>query len=279
MRVLRLAALAALLAAPLAAEPAQRVLSVGGAVTETVFALGAGDRVVARDTTSTWPPEVEDLPDVGYVRRLSPEGVLSVAPDLILAEEGAGPPETVRILEAAEIPFVTIPDATDAAGVAAKIEAVGAALGLEERAAELAAEVQAEIAAIEERSAGVERPARVLFLLSAEGGRLLASGTETAADAMIRLAGGANAVTGFTGYKPLTDEAVLAAAPDVVLMMEGRAEGHGGSGVLSHPALAATPAGRDGRLVEMNGLYLLGFGPRTAQAVADLHRALYPGEG
>jgi iron complex transport system substrate-binding protein len=119
----------------------------------------------------------------------------------------------------------------------------------------------------------------VLFLLSAEGGRLLASGTETAADAMIRLAGGANAVTGFTGYKPLTDEAVLAAAPDVVLMMEGRAEGHGGSGVLSHPALAATPAGRDGRLVEMNGLYLLGFGPRTAQAVADLHRALYPGEG
>lgn len=279
MRVLRLAALAALLAAPLAAEPAQRVLSVGGAVTETVFALGAGDRVVARDTTSTWPPEVEDLPDVGYVRRLSPEGVLSVAPDLILAEEGAGPPETVRILEAAEIPFVTIPDATDAAGVAAKIEAVGAALGLEARAAELAAEVQAEIAAIEERSAGVERPARVLFLLSAEGGRLLASGTETAADAMIRLAGGANAVTGFTGYKPLTDEAVLAAAPDVVLMMEGRAEGHGGSGVLSHPALAATPAGRDGRLVEMNGLYLLGFGPRTAQAVADLHRALYPGEG
>ncbi|RBI83255.1 hemin ABC transporter substrate-binding protein [Rhodosalinus halophilus] len=279
MRALRLAALAALLAAPLAAEPAQRVLSVGGAVTETVFALGAGDRVVARDTTSTWPPEVEDLPDVGYVRRLSPEGVLSVAPDLILAEEGAGPPETVRILEAAEIPFVTIPDATDAAGVAAKIEAVGAALGLEERAADLAAEVQAEIAAIEERSAGVERPARVLFLLSAEGGRLLASGTETAADAMIRLAGGANAVTGFTGYKPLTDEAVLAAAPDVVLMMEGRAEGHGGSGVLSHPALAATPAGRDGRLVEMNGLYLLGFGPRTAQAVADLHRALYPGEG
>jgi iron complex transport system substrate-binding protein len=275
MKVLLLAAgLAALPALGLAAE---RIVVAGGSVTEIVYALGAGDRVVARDTTSSHPPEVEALPDVGYVRRLSPEGVLSLAPDLILAEEGAGPPETVQILERAEIPFVTIPDATDAEGVAAKIRAVGAALDLDAKAAALAEEIETRIATVQARAEGVAAPARVLFLLSAEGGRLLASGTDTAADAMIRMAGGVNAVTGFEGYKPLTDEAVLAAAPDVVLMMEGRAQGHGGAGVLSHPALAATPAGRDGRLVEMDGLYLLGFGPRTAQAVADLNAALYPG--
>ncbi|MFP4451379.1 MAG: hemin ABC transporter substrate-binding protein [Rhodosalinus sp.] len=273
---------ALLLAVGLAAFPAlglaaERIVVAGGAVTEIVYALGAGDRVVARDTTSSHPPEVEALPDVGYVRRLSPEGVLSLAPDLILAEEGAGPAETVQVLERAEIPFVTIPDATDAAGVAAKIRAVGAALDLEAKAAALAEEIESEIATVQDRAEGVAEPVRVLFLLSAEGGRLLASGTDTAADAMIRMAGGTNAVTGFEGYKPLTDEAVMAAAPDVVLMMEGRAEGHGGAGVLGHPALAATPAGRDGRLVEMDGLYLLGFGPRTAQAVADLNAALYPG--
>ena len=277
MRPLGLAAAFALLCLPLGAAAAERVVAVGGSVTETVFALGAGDRLVARDTTSTWPPDAEALPDVGYVRRLSPEGVLSVAPDLILAEEGAGPPETVELLAAAEIPFVTIPDATDAEGVARKVEAVGAALGLEDRAAALAASIRADMREIRERSERIGTPARVLFLLSAEGGRLMASGSGTAADSMIRLAGGENAVTGFEGYKPLTDEAVLAAAPDVVLMMEGRA-GHGGAGVLSHPALAATPAGRDGRLVEMDGLYLLGFGPRTAEAVADLHAALYPNE-
>ncbi|WP_273522541.1 heme/hemin ABC transporter substrate-binding protein [Rhodosalinus sediminis] len=275
MKALALAALLA--AAPLAAGAAERIVSVGGSVTETIAALGALDRVVARDTTSSWPEEVEALPDVGYVRRLSPEGVLSVAPDLILAEEGAGPPETVAVLERAEIPFVTVPDATDAAGVARKVEAVGAALGLEARAAALAERIETRIAETAARAAAVETPARVLFVLSAEGGRLLASGSDTAAAAMIDLAGGVNAVTGFEGYKPLTDEAVLAAAPDVVLMMEGRAEGHGGAGVLSHPALAATPAGRAGRLVEMDGLYLLGFGPRTAEAVADLHAALYPG--
>lgn len=270
-----LAAAFALLCLPLGAAAAERVVAVGGSVTETVFALGAGDRLVARDTTSTWPPDAEALPDVGYVRRLSPEGVLSVAPDLILAEEGAGPPATVDLLAAAEIPFVTIPDATDAEGVARKVEAVGAALGLDDRAAALAASIRADMREIRERSEDIGTPARVLFLLSAEGGRLMASGSGTAAESMIRLAGGENAVTGFEGYKPLTDEAVLAAAPDVVLMMEGRA-GHGGAGVLSHPALAATPAGRDGRLVEMDGLYLLGFGPRTAEAVADLHAALYP---
>lgn len=277
MRPLGLAAAFALLCLPVGAAAAERVVAVGGSVTETVFALGAGDRLVARDTTSTWPPDAEALPDVGYVRRLSPEGVLSVAPDLILAEEGAGPPETVELLAAAEIPFVTIPDATDAEGVARKVEAVGAALGLDDRAAALAASIRADMREIRERSEHIGEPARVLFLLSAEGGRLMASGSGTAADSMIRLAGGENAVTGFEGYKPLTDEAVLAAAPDVVLMMEGRA-GHGGAGVLSHPALAATPAGRDGRLVEMDGLYLLGFGPRTAEAVADLHAALYPNE-
>ena len=273
---------ALLLAAGLAALPAlglagERIVVAGGSVTEIVYALGAGDRVVARDTTSSHPPQVEALPDVGYVRRLSPEGVLSLAPDLILAEEGAGPPETVQVLERAEIPFVTIPDATDAKGVAVKVRAVGAALDLEAKAAALAEEIESEIATVQARAEGLAEPVRVLFLLSAEGERLLASGTDTAADAMIRMAGGANAVTGFEGYKPLTDEAVMAAAPDVVLMMEGRAQGHGGAGVLGHPALAATPAGRDGRLVEMDGLYLLGFGPRTAQAVADLNAALYPG--
>src|SRR5690554_4553900 len=88
---------------------AGRVVSLGGAVSEIVVALGQGGRLVARDTTSTWPEAVAALPDVGYLRQLSPEGLISVAPDLILAEEGAGPPEAVEVLRAAAIPFVTIP--------------------------------------------------------------------------------------------------------------------------------------------------------------------------
>jgi len=217
--IARRAALAALLALalplPLMAEPAQRVIGVGGSVTETIYALGAGDRLVARDTTSTYPEAAMALPDVGYMRRLSPEGVLSVAPDLIIAEEGAGPAETVQILEEAAIPFVTIPAGFDSLGVAVKIRAVGAALGLEDKADILARDIEAKIGEVAAKSEAIDTPVRVLFVLSAAGGRLMASGQGTAADAVIGLAGGVNAVEGFPGYKQLTDEAVLAAQPDV----------------------------------------------------------------
>lgn len=266
----------ALLATPAHAEShpdARRVVSLGGAVTEIVVALGGADRLVARDTTSTFPPEITALPDVGYVRALSPEGLLSVGPDLILAEAGAGPVETVEQMRAAAIPFVTIPEGRDAAGVAAKIRAVGQALGLPADA--LAAQVQARIESAAARAATGDAP-KVLFILSLQGGRVLASGTDTQADAIIRLAGGANAITGFEGYKPLTDEAIITAAPDVILMMD-RGGDHGASAdqLFALPALATTPAAAARRVVRMDGLLLLGFGPRTGEAVERLSEALH----
>ena len=82
-------------------KAADRVLSVGGSVTEIVYALGEGDRLVARDSTSSFPDSAVKLPDVGYMRALAPEGVLSVNPDLIIAEEGSGPQETIDVLREA----------------------------------------------------------------------------------------------------------------------------------------------------------------------------------
>lgn len=273
---------AALLLAALALPSvalADRVLALGGAVTETVHLLGQGDRLVARDTTSSYPPEVLDLPDVGYVRALSPEGVLSVRPDLIIAEEGAGPPETVDILKAAGIPFHQIASGEDAETVIARIEAVADALGTPQAAAAPLAAIRADFAALEAARDGVDQPARVMFILSLQGGRVLAAGQDNGADAMLRLAGAENAVTGFSGYKPLTDEAITAAAPDIILMMNrGEADSdHGASdaALLAMPAISTTPAARQGRVIRMDGLYLLGFGPRTGQAALDLHRALY----
>ena len=84
------------------------VLSIGGSVTEIVVALGQQHRLKARDTTSSFPPDVTALPDVGYMRALSPEGVLSVGPSLILSEEGAGPPEALDVIRDADIAFVEV---------------------------------------------------------------------------------------------------------------------------------------------------------------------------
>jgi len=269
-----LAALALLAAAvPLRSEPAQRVVSVGGAVTEIVYALGEQGRLVARDTTSNYPPEALALPDVGYIRRLSPEGVLSVAPDLILSEEGAGPPETVELLRQADIPFAEVPDGFTRDAILAKIAAVGDALSVPGKAEALAAKVGAEL---DTAVSGVTPSGRkVLFILSMQGGRIMAGGTDTAADAIIRLAGAENAARDFTGYKPLTDEAVTQAQPDVILMMDREGDHAAANAQLfAHPALATTPAAARDAVVRMDGMLLLGFSIRTPRAVRALAGAL-----
>ena len=273
-------AVAALLAAWTwsgAADAAERVLSIGGAVTEIVYALGEDHRLVGRDTTSTFPMDANALPDVGYMRALAPEGVLSVDPDLIIAIEGAGPPETLEVLQAASIDFVEIPERYDAEGIAAKVRAVGAALGAEDKAEALVAEITAELdAAIGAASANLSDPKRVLFVLSTANERIMASGTNTGADGIIRMAGGVNAIDGFEGYKPLTDEAITLAAPDVILMMDrGGNHGISNEALFAMPSMALTPAAETGSVVRLNGLLMLGFGPRTAEAVGQLNAALY----
>lgn len=278
---LRAALFATLFTAALPAvaqEKAGGIVAIGGSVTEIIYALGASERLIARDTTSSYPPEVTALPDVGYMRALSPEGVLSVDPALIIAESGAGPIETINVLEGASIPFVTVPDEYSASGVSAKIIAVGQAIGEEASAKALADNLRRELNAITRTSGdkASENKKRVLFILSTQGGRIMASGKGTAAAAMIEMAGGENAVSAFDGYKPLTDEAVIAAAPDAILMMEREGD-HNSSinDLLQMPVIASTAAAKNRAVIRMDGLYLLGFGPRTAKAVADLNRALY----
>lgn len=262
-------------ALPVSAQEApQRIVSIGGAVTEIVFALNQQHRLVARDTTSVYPAEAELLPDVGYIRQLSPEGVLSVRPDMILTEDGAGPPEAVELLQHAGLPFVVIPQGYDGATILAKIRAVGAALGVPAEAEALAARTRT---ALEEATAGEGAAGkRVLFVLSVQGGRIMASGTGTAADGIIRMAGAENAIGDFPGYKMLTDEAITAAAPDVILLMENGGGDHAAlpEKLLAMPAVAATPAGQARAFVSMDGMYLLGFSVRTPDAVRDLVAAL-----
>ncbi|MDE4098238.1 heme/hemin ABC transporter substrate-binding protein [Phaeobacter gallaeciensis] len=273
----------ALLSGSLAhAAPAERIVSVGGSVTEIVYALGEGHRLVARDSTSSYPAEAEALPNVGYARALSPEGVLSVAPDMIIASSGAGPLETLEVLKQANVAYAEVPELYSPEGVIRKIETVAAALGAEEKAATLIADIKPRLVAAQAHAkvqAG-DSPVRVLFILSTQGGRIMAGGRGTAADGIIRMAGGINAVDSFEGYKPMTDEAVSATAPDVILAMD-RGGDHGVAleQLASLPALIPTPAAQNGRLVRMDGLSLLGFGPRTADTIETLSRAFYEGHG
>jgi iron complex transport system substrate-binding protein len=253
-----------------------RIAAIGGSVTEIVYALGEEKKLVARDSTSMYPEAALKLPDVGYMRQLSPEGVLSVSPSGILALEGSGPREAVDVLRKASVPLISVPESFDRAGILEKIRVVGRALGADAKAATLAASVDAELQAAERLTAKIPQRKRVLFILSLQGGKILASGTGTAADGIIRLAGAVNAIDGYSGYKQLTDESAVTARPDVILMMD-RGGDHSLSGdvVLAHPAISPTPAGQSKSLIRMDAGYLLGFGPRTASTIRDLATALY----
>lgn len=277
--MIRALALALLLPAAALADPAQRIVSIGGSVTEIAAALGAADRLIARDTTSTWPPEITSLPDVGYIRALSAEGVLALGPDMIVSEAGAGPRAAVEVLRAAGVPFVEMPGDPSPAGVLAKIDAVAKALELEPAGAALHAKVAAGLAEAEARAAALTVPRkRVLFVLALQSGRVMVGGEGSSAEGIIKLAGGVNAAEGFRGYKQMTDEAVIAAAPDVILMMDREGDlAVLNADILAHPALGQTPAAKAGAMLRMDGMKLLGFGPRTPEAAAELFAALYGG--
>lgn len=256
---------------------ARRIVSLGSSVTEIIYALGEQDRIVARDSTSTYPPDVLAVPDVGYLRALSAEGVISVRPDLILAEQGAGPIEAIDLLRSTQIPFAEVPENHSVKGIIDKIHAVGAAMDVREKAKRLAADIEADLRAVESEVASeTAARKRVLFILSTQDGRIMASGANTSADAMIRMAGGDNALGSFDGYKPVTAEAIAAARPDVILMMDrGGDHSSNNADLFAMPALRLTPAAKTNAVVRMDGALLLGFWPRTAEAIRELHTQLY----
>ena len=254
-----------------------RIVSVGGAVSEILYALGLSDRIVAVDTTSLFPAEaLRQKPNVGYMRALSAEGVLGLNPSLVLAIEGAGPKETVAVLEAATVPLVRVPDRYTGDGVLEKIKLVADVAGEHDRGRCLAAKVADDLAALTGLRQQITQPKKVLFVFSLVSGKPMVAGRNTAADGIIRLAGGINAVDAYEGYRQIADEAVIAAGPDAVLVMQREQEPLDARTVFAQAAFAMTPAAASQSFIAMDGLYLLGFGPRTAKAAHDLAAALYP---
>jgi|APTNR8051073442_1049403.scaffolds.fasta_scaffold07406_6 iron complex transport system substrate-binding protein len=276
-RGLALLLVAALAWTGAARADAQRIVSVAGSLTEIVYALGQESRLVGADTTSLYPPSARALPQVGYQRSLSAEGILSLAPDLVLATEAAGPPAVIDQIRAAGVPVRIVTHDLSPDGLGQKVRSVAEALDRVEEGERLASRIRAELnATLRSVGAARTRP-KVLFFMNAGRGAPLTAGRDTAADAMIRLAGGQNALADFEGYKPLSTEALTAAAPDVLLLPDHALTALGGeTGLARVPGLTLTPAWRNRRIVAMDALLLLGFGPRTGAAVATLARRLHP---
>lgn len=262
---------------PVVIRDAFRIVSLNGAVTEIIYALNAGGKIVGVDTSSIFPEDTSKLPKIGYQRRVSAEGVLSLKPSLVIATAEAGPPEAISQLRSAGVSVLIVTEKPTIEGAQERIRTVAQALQLEDAGEKLISTMDSDLEKARATLRNTASKPKVLFIYSRGQGNMLVSGTKTAADEMIRLAGGINAVTGYEGFKPLTAEAVVAAAPDIVLLPERGLKSIGGiENLLVLPGLADTPAGKNRRIVTMDDLYLLGFGPRTGQAVKELISLLHP---
>jgi iron complex transport system substrate-binding protein len=258
---------------------ASRILCIGGDVTEIAYALGAGGRVVAVDTTSQYPPQaLKEKASVGYMRTLSSEGVMSVGATLILASERAGPAEVVATLKTSSVPYIEVPDAYTPEGVVKKIGLIARATGTEAEGDRIAREVTAGFAELAALRGKIRRPVRALFVLGVQNGRIMVGGKGSSADAVLELAGARNVASDVNGFRPVGDEAVLEMAPEVIVGMRRVSDNdaHDLAQLFDLKGVQAAPAGAAKRLVLMDGAYLLQFGPRVADAARDLMRALYP---
>lgn len=254
----------------------ERVVTGDGSLTEIVYALEASSKLAGVDTTSTYPEAAAELPQIGYKRAISVEGVLSLSPDVLIITEDSGPPKSLNQLQQAGLEIKTFSAAPTVDTVREKILGVAQLLEKQAEGEVLWQQVSAKIEAARLRVKNIDKPLRVMFVLSMSEKSPMVAGQSTSAEQMIEMAGGVNAVTGIEGFKPITPEAVAAANPDVILMMSRREHSVSADQLFSQPGFKLTNAAKQQRLVTMDGMYLLGFGPRIGDALEELSQHLYP---
>jgi iron complex transport system substrate-binding protein len=258
------------------AAPLPRLVTLGGAITELAYLLGVQEQLVGTDTTSTYPEAALRTAKVGYMRQLSAEGLLSLKPQAVIATTEAGPPVVIDQIRSAGVKVELIEADHTWGEVQRKLQAVGHASGHDVQARTLQTKLDDQwIAAQSFVAQSKGKKPRVLFIL-AHSQSPSVSGEKTAADALIRMIGGINAMGGansFNGYRPMTAEAMASAAPDIILTSSQGIDTQGGADKFwTRPELVLTPAFKRKALVHMDAMKMLGFGPRLPEAVRELHQ-------
>ncbi len=261
----------------------KRIVSAGNGVTEMIYAMGAGNHVVAVDQTSSWPAEVNELPKLGYHKLLSSEGILALNPTILIGTDDMGPKSTLEQLKSAGVEVAAIPLKHSVDSIKQQIMALAEILNKKSQGEKLWAEIKASLdsaaalAAKHEAQHGKKVP--VLFVLAMGGRAPSIAGSDTAANTMIELAGGYNpAAQRFKGYKALSSEVLLQLAPEVIVFPGSTSNPDltPQSLVEKIPVLKETPAGRNGRIVAIDGTLLLGgLGPRTGEVALSLAKIFY----
>ncbi|MBD9426641.1 ABC transporter substrate-binding protein [Pseudomonas sp. PDM15] len=266
-----------------AADLPQRWVSSGGSLSEWVVRLGGEGKLVGVDTTSLHPQTLRKLPSIGYQRALSAEGVLSLRPDILIGSEEMGPPPVIAQIKAAGIRIEALSARPDLDTLERNVLRLGELLGTPEQAREQMTAYRQDLQRQADWVAQAQKrqtPPRVLMLLGHAGSNVMAAGKDSLAVWLIEHAGGESR-TEHSGYKPISNEALLAMDPQVVIFADRSLHGEEARKALlqQNPVLQQTSAARDGRLLTLDPTLLVGgLGPRLPEGLAELSAAFYPSE-
>lgn len=258
----------AVLFSPLLTLGAERIVSLGGTMTEIIYGLGQGDKIVGVDATSIYPESVEKKAQLGFYRNVSAEGVLSLKPDLVIMGESSQSPQLLKQLKGTNVKLIVIPERNSLGFVADKIRAVGSAIGATDEAKGLIAQFKEDLeAASKIPSAG--KPVRAMFLYARGPSHIMVAGGDTPAHVMMSEAGLENAFASVKGFKPVSAEAMVAANPELVILQDVGLENVQKS-VWKMPGIELTKAGQGKKVIVVRALPFLGFGPRTGEELGRL---------
>jgi iron complex transport system substrate-binding protein len=249
----------------------QRIVTLAPNLTEIVYAIGAGDRLVGNTTYCDYPPEARQVPKVGDTLQPSVERIIALRPQLILVSTASQLETFTKQLDEQQI-AVYVTDPHDLEGVFRSIVGLGELLGQQEQAAKLVADLRARAAAVEEAVRPCQ-PVRVFYQVSAEP--LYTAGHDSFVTDLIARAGGRSVTADVPGAWPrYSNEAALASQPEAIVMATADSMSAGNMDVAA--ALKKSPAVLKGRVYGINGDYLSRPGPRLVQGLEELARALHP---
>jgi iron complex transport system substrate-binding protein len=248
-----------------------KIVSLNGAVTEIVSALGHEKEIVGVDVTSTYPESLKaTAKDLGHVRSISIEAIMALKPTLILATDKDMSPELLEKLKNSGVKTEVFAQEFTADGSKKLIADVAKALN-NDGAKALQDKIDADLKNVKPIAAAP----KVLFIYARGANMMMVAGTSTPVERMIALAGGKNAVTDFEDFKPLTPEALIKGNPDVILLFDSGIGSLGGpQGVLKIPGVDKTNAGKNKKVIAMDGALLSGFGPRVGEGAVKLNTLL-----
>lgn len=249
-----------------------RIVSLSSTTTEVLCGLGLQDKIVGVDVTSTYPDAVKQLPKVGHNRNMSAEAIIALKPTMVVGVQENIKPQLAEQIQSAHVTLLSFPLQYSVAGAKDLIRQLADTLGYAEKGRVLVKEIDRD----ESMKLAPGKQPSVLFIYARGAGTLMAAGNHTSAGSMIDLAGGKNAAIGFDDFKPITAESLVTANPDVILMFDSGLQSLGGvDGLLQIPGVAQTNAGKNRQVIEMDGQFLTGFGPRTGKAIAALSKLLH----